>query len=125
MAAGVLVGFCAPLLAALAKPLLAPALVIPLALALVRLDWSAMAALRRRPGPVAAPGVFMLGGSPLFVWAITTPAPAVGLPAKLREALILMAASSPIVSNIAIALFVGLDAALAAVVVVFATALVP
>ena len=36
-----------------------------------------------------------------------------------------MSASSPIVSNIAIALFVGLDAALAAVVVVFATALVP
>jgi BASS family bile acid:Na+ symporter len=60
-----------------------------------------------------------------MVWAITTPALALGLPAGLREALILMAASSPIVSNIAIALFVGLDAALATVVVVFATALVP
>jgi BASS family bile acid:Na+ symporter len=45
MAAGVLVGFAVPPLAALAKPLLAPALVIPLALALVRLDWSAMAGL--------------------------------------------------------------------------------
>jgi BASS family bile acid:Na+ symporter len=125
MAAGVLVGFFAPPLAALAKPLLAPALVIPLALALVRLDWSAMASLRRRPGLVAALVVFMLGVSPLIVWAITTPALSVGLPAKLREALILMAASSPIVSNIAIALFVGLDAPLAAVVVVLSTALVP
>ena len=67
----------------------------------------------------------MLGVSPLMVWAITTPAIALGLPAGLREALILMAASSPIISNIAIALFVGLDAALAAVVVVFSTALVP
>ena len=125
MAAGVLVGFVAPPLAAFAKPLLAPALVIPLALALVRLDWSAMASLRRRPALVATLVVCMLGVSPLIVWAITTPPLAVGFPAKLREALILMAASSPIVSNIAIALFVGLDAALAAVVVVASTALVP
>ena len=125
MAAGVLVGFAAPPLAALAKPLLAPALVIPLALALVRLDWSAMADLRRRPGLVAALVVFMLGASPIIVWAVTTPALSLGFPAKLREALILMAASSPIVSNIAIALFVGLDAPLAAVVVVASTALVP
>jgi BASS family bile acid:Na+ symporter len=125
MAAGVLVGFVAPPLAALAKPLLAPALVIPLALALVRLDWSAMADLRRRPGLVAALVAFMLGVSPLLVWAITTPALAAGFPGKLREALILMSASSPIISNFAMALFVGLDAALAAVVVVASSALVP
>ena len=125
MAAGVLVGFFVPPLAALARPLLAPALVIPLALALVRLDWSAIAEWRRRPGLVAALVVFILGASPLMVWAITTPALALGLPARLREALILMSASSPIVSSIAIAIFVGLDAALAIVVVVFATALVP
>jgi len=125
LAAGVLVGFAAPPLAALAKPLLAPALVIPLALALVRVDWSAMAGFRRRTGLVALLVFFMLGAAPIVVWAITTPALALGFPAKLREALILMAASSPIVSNIAIALFVGLDAALAAVVVVVATALVP
>jgi len=125
MAAGVLVGFVVPPLAGLAKPLLAPALVIPLALALVRLDWSAIAECRRRPGLVIALVVFVLGASPVIVWAITTPVVALGLPAGLREALILMSASSPIVSSIAIALFVGLDAALAAVVVVVATALVP
>ncbi len=125
MAAGVLVGFLVPPLAALAKPLLAPTLVIPLALALVRLDWGAMADFRRRPALVVALVAFMLGVSPLLVWAITTPALVLGLPAGLREALILMAASSPIISNIAIALFVGLDAALAAVVVVFSTAVVP
>ena len=54
MAGGVLIGFLVPPLAALAKPLLVPALVIPLALALIRLDWSAIAASRRRPGLVAA-----------------------------------------------------------------------
>ncbi len=125
MACGVLVGFFFPSLAALAKPLLVPTLVIPLALALVRLDGSAIADCRRQPGLIALLLVFILGASPLVVWAITTPALAVGLPAGLREALILMSASSPIVSNVAIALFVGLDASLAAVAVVFATALVP
>ena len=125
MAGGVVVGFFAPGLAALAKPLLVPALVIPLALALIRLDWASIAACRRRPGLVAALVVWILGVSPLLVWGITTPALALGLPEGLREALILMAASSPIVSSVAIALFVGLDATLAVVAVVLATALVP
>jgi BASS family bile acid:Na+ symporter len=125
MAGGVLVGFVAPPLAALARPLLVPALVIPLTLALIRLDWAAIAASRRRPGLIGALVAWILGVSPLLVWAVTTPAIALGLPAPLREALILMAASSPIVSSVAIALFVGLDAALAIVAVVFATALVP
>ena len=123
MAAGVLVGFCAPRLAALAKPLLVPTLLIPLTLALVRLDWSALASLRRRPALLAALVAFMLGVSPMLVWAITTPALSVGLPATLREALMLMAASSPIVSNVALALILGVDAPLAAVVVVASTAL--
>ena len=125
MAGGVLVGFFVPPLAALARPLLVPALVIPLTLALIRLDWTAIAACRRRAGLVAMLVVWILGVSPVLVWAITTPALALGLPPGLREALILMAASSPIVSSVAIALFVGLDASLAVVAVVLATALVP
>jgi BASS family bile acid:Na+ symporter len=125
MAGGVLVGFFVPPLAALARPLLVPALMIPLTLALIRLDWTAIVASHRRAGLVAMLVAWILGVSPVLVWAITTPALAWGLPPGLREALILMAASSPIVSSVAIALFVGLDAALAVVAVVFATALVP
>lgn len=125
MAGGVLVGFVVPPLATLAKPLLTPTLLITLAVALVRLDWSSVPGWRRRPWLVAALLAFILGVSPLLVWAVTTPAVAAGLPAGLREGLILMSASSPIAANIAIALFVGLDAALAAVAVAFATALVP
>jgi BASS family bile acid:Na+ symporter len=125
MAGGVLVGFFVPPLAALARPLLVPALVIPLTLALIRLDWTAIAACRRRAGLVAMLVIWILGVSPVLVWAITTPALPLGLPPGLREALILMAASSPIVSSVAIALFVGLDASLAVVAVVLATALVP
>mgnify|MGYP003548289968 CR=1 FL=1 len=67
MAGGVLIGFLVPPLAALAKPLLVPALVIPLALALLRLDWSAIAAARRRSGLVAALVVWILGVSLLLV----------------------------------------------------------
>jgi BASS family bile acid:Na+ symporter len=125
MALGVLLGFAVPELAALARPLLVPALLIPLALALVRLDWGAAAAFRRRAPLVAALILWILGVSPVLVWAIVTPLVTVGFPAPLALALILMAASSPIVSCVAIALFVGLDAALAVVTVLAATALVP
>jgi BASS family bile acid:Na+ symporter len=125
LAGSVLIGFLVPPLAALARPLLVPALVIPLTLMLIRLDWTALAACRRRAGLVTALLVWILGVSPVLVWAITTPAQALGLAPSLREALILMAASSPIFSNVALAFFVGLDAPLAVVAVVLGTMLVP
>jgi BASS family bile acid:Na+ symporter len=125
LACAVPAGFLVPQLATLAGPLLTPTLLLTLTVSLVRLDWSAVPGWRRRPWLVAALVAFVLGVSPLLVWAVTAPAAAAGLSPALREALILMSASSPIAANIAIALFVGLDAALAAVALVFATALVP
>lgn len=125
MAAGVLAGLAVPPLATLARPLLVPTLLIPLALALVRLDWAAAGAWRHRPGVVAALLVFVLGVSPVAVWAITRALAPMGFPDTLAQALVLMAASSPIVSNVAIALLLGLDAPLAVVVVLAGTALVP
>ena len=125
MAGGVLLGLVAPPLAALAKPLLVPTLLIPLTLALVRLDWSAIAAWRHRPKTAVLLIVWLLGVSPILVWAVTTALLQVGFPAPLRQALVMMAASSPIVSSVAIALIVGLDATLAIVAVLLCTALVP
>lgn len=125
MAGGLLLGIVFPPLAALAKPLLVPTLLIPLTLALVRLDWRAMVAYRERPLLVVALLVWLLGVSPLLVWLATTQLQPLGFPASLRQALVLMAASSPIVSSVAIALIVGLDATLAIVAVLLATALVP
>jgi BASS family bile acid:Na+ symporter len=125
MAAGVLLGVAIPPLATLARPLLVPTLLIPLALALVRLDWAAAGAWRRRPGVVVALLAFILGISPVAVWAITRALVPLGFPDTLAQALVLMAASSPIVSNVAIALVLGLDAPLAVVVVLAGTALVP
>ena len=125
MAVGVLLGLVLPPLAALARPLLVPTLLIPLALALVRLDWSAAAAWRKRPGVVALLLLWVLGVSPVLVWLLTRWLGAAGFPEPLSQALVLMAASSPIVSNVALALLLGLDAPLAVVIVLAGTALVP
>lgn len=125
MAVGVLLGLALPPLARFASPLLVPTLVIPLALALVRLDWAGAAAWRRRPGVIVALVAFVLVVSPIAVRAITLVLVPLGLPEPLAQALVLMAASSPIVSNVAIALVLGLDAPLAVVVVIASTALVP
>ena len=125
MAVGVLLGLVVPPLAALARPLLVPTLLIPLALALVRLDWSVAAAWRKRPLVVAALLAWVLVISPILVWLATRALGAAGFPEPLSQALVLMAASSPIVSNVALALLLGLDAPLAVVVVLAGTAIVP
>lgn len=125
MAGGVLVGLAVPPLAAAAGPLLVPTLLIPLTLALIRLDWRAVVAWRARPGVIALLVVWLLVAAPVLVWLLAEALRPAGLPASLQVALVLMAASSPIVSSVAIALIVGLDAALAIVAVLVATALVP
>lgn len=122
LGAGVLVGLFVPALAELLAPLLVPTLLIPLALALVRLDWGAFRVYAGRPFPVAVLIVWVLGVSPVLVWAALAP---LDPPGALRQALVLAAASSPIVSCAAISFILGLDAALAVVVVLLSTALVP
>ena len=122
LAGGVLLGLVAPPLAALARPLLIPGLLIPLVIALVRLDWGALAAYARRPGLVALITVWLLFASPLLMWLALK---AFSLPPALAQALTLMASASPIISCAAISLILGLDAALAVVVIVVTTALMP
>lgn len=125
MAAGVLIGLAIPPLAALAKPLLVPTLLIPLTLALVRLDWGAIAAYWHRPRLALILLAWLLGACPALVFVLATALVGLGMPDSLRQALVLMGASSPIVSSVAIALIVGLDATLAIVAVLLSTAIVP
>ena len=122
LAGGVLLGLLVPPLAALARPLLIPGLLIPLVIALLRLDWNALAAYARRPGLVALICAGLLLASPLLMWLALKP---FSLPPALAQGLTLMAAASPIVSSAAISLILGLDAALAVVVIVVTTALMP
>ncbi len=122
MALGVLTGFVFPSLAEVAAPLLIPTLLIPLTIALTRLDWREAARYRSRPLLVAVLLAWLLVVSPAIVALALKLAP---MPVHLEQGLILMAASSPIVSAVAIAFLVGLDAPLAIVLVVLATAIVP
>ena len=122
LAGGALLGLLAPQLATLARPLLILGLVIPLIIALVRLDWGAIAGYAQRPALVGAIVVWMLVISPALMWLALK---LFDLPPALGQALVLMTAAAPIISCAALSLIMGLDAALAVVVVVASTALMP
>jgi bile acid:Na+ symporter, BASS family len=120
--AGVFFGILLPDLAALARPLLAPAVVGSLAAALLRLDWGRLAEAARRP---ALPGwitTWQLVASPLIVWAGTL---FVGLPPDLRLALVLQAAAPPIGSAAVFAMILGMDGVLCVVATLASTLFLP
>lgn len=119
---GVLVGLLIPPLANLLRPGLVVFLLLPLTLALMRLDWSAFQAYAKRPLLFLPVIVFLLLVCPLLMFAALTP---LGLPRPLMEAIVLMSAAPPITGTVAIALILGLDAAFAVIAMVIATALVP
>lgn len=120
--AGVFAGIVLPDLAALLRPALTPVVIGTLTLALLRLDWARMGAALRRPGlPLLLVG-WQLVLSPALVWAASV---LFGLPPDLHLLLVLQAAAPPIGSAPVFALILGLDGALAAVITVFATLLLP
>jgi len=119
---GVFLAVCVPGLAEFARPLLLPGLVIPLVIALIRLDWSAVWGYGRRFWLVAALLAWLMLAAPVLMALITAP---FDIPDGVRAGLVLMAAASPMVSAPAFALIYGLDAALAVVISVTGTLLVP
>ena len=120
--AGVFAGIVLPDVAALLRPLLTPVVIGTLTLALVRLDWARMGAALRSPGlPLLLAG-WQLALSPALAWAASA---LLGLPPDLRLLLVLQAAAPPIGSAPVFALILGLDGALAAVITVLATLLLP
>lgn len=122
MAASVFIGLAAPPLASLARPFILPLLLSVLTVAMVRIDWRAVAAYGRRPlliGPVLA---WLLLAAPVAVWLIVA---GLGLPGPLAAALVLTAAAPPITGAATLALLFGLDAPLALVALVLGTLLTP
>jgi bile acid:Na+ symporter, BASS family len=122
LAGGILIGIVAPPLAAVAAPLLVPSIVLLLVVALVRLEGRQILALVRRPAASAAVVAWALLATPVLMTgavALFAPAP------KLGTAMVLSAACPPIMTAIAFCFMVGLDAALATVVVFAAIFLVP
>ncbi len=122
LAGGVFAGLLLPDLAALLRPLMEAAVVVSLSLSLLRIDWPAIVDWGRRPLRAgAAVGWILLGAPALTLGAVTL----LGLPPGLAVALVFAAAAPPVTASPAFALLLGLDAALALVVLVVGTALLP
>jgi BASS family bile acid:Na+ symporter len=122
IAVGVFLGLAFPPLASLLKPLLIPAIVGPFLIALIRLDWRRLGDYLTRPAPTALALLWLLVLSPLLVHAVVR---LLGLPAPIHGGLVLMAAAPPLMASGALALMLGLDATLAVLVTMLASALMP
>lgn len=119
---GVFIGLALPGLADLARPLLAPSVVLLLFAALLRVDWAAMSGYIRRPHVAALLIVWLLLVCPIVTWFLLKFVPA---PLSLNAAVILMAAAPPILGSASIAMILKLDGALVVVGALLATLLTP
>ena len=108
--------------AAAARPLLLPLVVMLLMLALARMDWGRLSALLRRPGPALLLAVLNLIAVPLVVWPIWQ---GLGLWPSLVTALCLSAMAPGIISAATTATFLRLDSSLALLLSLFTNFLVP
>lgn len=122
LAAGIFLGLAVPPLAEIFRPLLTPSVVLLLALTLLRMDWTALKAHLRRPLPSLLLVAWLLVASPALMALTTSLA---GLPAGLAAAMLLWAASPPLIAAPALATLLGLDGALALVGTVLATFAAP
>ncbi|WP_282606475.1 hypothetical protein [Pelagibius sp. Alg239-R121] len=119
---GVFIGLALPSLASLFRPLLAPAVIILLFAALLRVNWAAMAAYFRQPGVTGLLTIWLLLVSPILTWLLLDFFP---IPESLSAAVVLMAAAPPILGSASIAMILGLDGALVVVGALLATLLTP
>jgi len=122
LAGGIFAGLLLPDLAALLRPLMEAAVVTSLSLSMLRIDWPAILAYGRQPARAGVALGWILLGAPALTLAAVT---ALGVPAGLAAALVFAAAAPPVTASPAFALLLGLDAALALVVLVIGTALLP
>lgn len=122
LAGGIFAGLLLPDLAALLRPLVEAAVVASLSLSLLRIDWPTVVTWGRRPLRAAAGLSWILLLAPVLTFGAVT---VLGLPPGLAVALVFAAAAPPVTASPAFALLLGLDAALALVLLVAGTALLP
>jgi len=122
IAVSILLGLALQDLARLMRPLLEATVVLLLTVALVRLDWRVSLAYARRPMLAILIAVWLLFVTPVIVWFAGT---SLGIAAPLLAAIVLNAASAPLVSAVPFTQLLGLDAELAMFAVVMGTMLVP
>jgi len=119
---GVVLGIAFPQLAEWCKEVMLPALAIPLIITIVRIHWEHQLRYLRRWPLLVLLTVWVLLACPLLTWFVLQ---AVPMHRPLESAMILAAAAPPLASGAAIALFLGLDAAVIIVGTVFSMFFVP
>jgi bile acid:Na+ symporter, BASS family len=122
LAGGLFIGLAAPPLAHALWPLLPTFVFVLTATTMLRIDWPQVTAHARRPGRIGLAVLWALVLSPVLVAAASR---LLELPEGLAQSLVLWAASPPLMALPAIAILMGLDAALALLVMVTATFLMP
>jgi BASS family bile acid:Na+ symporter len=118
----ILSGLVFPALAEIVSPLLAPAIVALLVLAMVRVPWPEVGRLLRRPLFPALGAIWMLAALPLLVGGIGY---ASGMERPLAAATMIGASGPALMSGPSIAALLGLNSGLALVLAVSTLVLVP
>ncbi len=118
----VFAGVAVPPLARLLQPLLLSAILLPFVIALLKLDPAVLLRHARRPLLPLGLVLWSLVGAPVLVALAIRP---LGLEPDVAALAVTTAACAPLMASGALAMLLGLDVALALLVVVPATALVP
>ena len=119
---GLVIGLLFPALADALSHILSIAMIIPLAIALARIDWQQQFAYLKRWPLMLALVAWVLIACPIIVWLLLTLLP---VHEQLDIAAIMAAAAPPVTACAAIALFLKLDAAIVVVTTVLTMLVVP
>jgi BASS family bile acid:Na+ symporter len=122
LASGVFLGLLLPDLAAVAQPLFLPSVVLLMTVTLLRTDWERLVAAAQRPRRVLACVIWILIVTPMIMAAAVA---AIDPRPSLAEAMVIWAASPPLISSPSLLILLGLDGALAVVGTTVATLVQP
>ncbi len=119
---GIVVGILLPPLATALRPLLVPALFIPLTLSLVRIEPRQLHQHLKSWRLIAFLSLWILALRPVVAWGILN---IISLPEPIAKATLFTAAAPPVTACAAIAIFLGIDAAIVVVLTIATMLLVP
>ncbi len=119
---GIVLGLLLPPLATALRPLLVPALFIPLTLSLVRIETRQLHQHLKSWRLIAFLSLWILALRPVVVWLILN---VLSLPEPIAKATLFTAAAPPVTACAAIAIFLGIDAAIVVVLTIATMLLVP
>ena len=122
LASGIFIGLALPDLAAFVRPLLTPSVFCMLVITMLRIDWPTVGLHMRSPARLTLSLGWVMILCPAAMALLVAP---LDLPPGLKMAMVLYAAAPPLLTAPALALFAGLDGALALIVVVAAMFVYP